>query len=54
MSRLTVTQQDGVVVLAGAIDETASVPELLSRTHGGRLVLDLAGVNFINSLGVRD
>jgi hypothetical protein len=28
--------------------------ELLGRAYNGRLVLDLAGVTFINSLGVRD
>ena len=40
--------------LSGAIDETATLPELLGHARGGRLVLDLAGVTFINSLGVRD
>ena len=41
-------------VLSGAIDETSGLVEMLGRAHDGRLVLDLAGVNFINSLGVRD
>ena len=54
MSRLTVTEQDDALVLAGAIDETAAIPELLARARGGKLALDLAGVTFINSLGVRD
>jgi len=54
MSRLTVTEQGDALVLAGAIDETASIPELVARARSGRLVLDLAGVTFINSLGVRD
>jgi eukaryotic-like serine/threonine-protein kinase len=54
MSRLTVTEQGDALVLVGAIDETASIPELVARARGGRLVLDLAGVTFINSLGVRD
>ena len=40
--------------LSGAIDEGARVSELVARAPGGRLVLDLAGVTFINSLGVRD
>jgi anti-anti-sigma regulatory factor len=53
-SRLTVTEQGDALALAGAIDETAALPELLARARGGRLVLDLAGVTFINSLGVRD
>jgi anti-anti-sigma regulatory factor len=54
MSRLTVTEQGGALVLAGAIDETATIPELVARAHGGVLALDLADVTFINSLGVRD
>lgn len=53
-SRITVTEQGDALVLAGAIDETAALHELLGRARAGRLVLDLAGVTFINSLGVRD
>lgn len=52
--RLTVTALDGALALAGAIDETAALSSLLARAEGGRLTLDLAGVTFINSLGVRD
>lgn len=54
MSRLQVQPGDGALMLSGAIDETAGLMELLARAQGGRLVLDLAGVTFINSLGVRD
>lgn len=54
MSRLTVTDEGGALVLAGSIDETADLMGLLGRAQDGRLVLDLAGVTFINSLGVRD
>ena len=54
MSRLTITEQGDALVLAGAIDETAAIPELVGRARGGRLALDLGGVTFINSLGVRD
>jgi len=54
MSRLTVTPQGDALVLAGSIDETADVMGLLAHARGGRLVLDLGGVRFINSLGVRD
>ena len=54
MSRLTVQPGDGALMLAGAIDETAGLMELLARAQGRQLVLDLAGVTFINSLGVRD
>lgn len=54
MSRLTVTPEGGVLLLSGSIDETADLMGLLGRAQGGTLVLDLAGVTFINSLGVRD
>jgi anti-anti-sigma regulatory factor len=51
--RMTVTPQGDALVLAGAIDETAGLDQLLQRARG-RLVLDLAAITFINSLGVRD
>lgn len=52
--RMTITVLADHLDLAGAIDETANVLELLDRAKNGRLVLDLSGVTFINSLGVRD
>jgi anti-anti-sigma regulatory factor/predicted RNA-binding Zn-ribbon protein involved in translation (DUF1610 family) len=42
------------LALSGAIDEHAGLAELLGMARGGRLVLDLGGITFINSLGVRD
>lgn len=42
------------LLLAGTIDETARLGELISRAQNGRLILDLAGITFINSIGVRD
>ena len=54
MSRLTVTPEGDALVLSGSIDETADLMGLLGRAQGGTLVLDLAGITFINSLGVRD
>lgn len=53
-SRLDIQPGQGQWLLSGAIDETSRLIELLARAQGGRLVLDLAGVTFINSLGVRD
>jgi anti-anti-sigma regulatory factor len=44
----------GRLVLAGSIDETAAVAELVGRAVSKRLVLDLSAITFINSLGVRD
>ena len=52
--RLQITAEGDHLLLAGSIDETANVGELLERAKNKRLVLDLAGVTFINSLGVRD
>ena len=53
-ARMTVEAQGDVLVIGGAIDEAAALPDLLARAQAGRLILDLAGVTFINSLGVRD
>ena len=52
--RLNIDAGEGQWNLSGSIDETSALTELLSRAHNGSLVLDLAGVTFINSLGVRD
>ena len=53
-TRLQITQDGDQLLLAGAIDETSDLLGLLDRAASGQLVLDLAGVTFINSLGVRD
>lgn len=52
--RLTIDKRGDELVLAGAIDESSQLDQLLTSAQKGRLVLDLAGVTFINSLGVRD
>jgi hypothetical protein len=52
--RMTITADGDALVLAGSIDETAELHELPARAYGGRLILDLAAITFINSLGVRD
>jgi len=52
--RMLLEAKPDQLVLSGAIDETAGLLDLVGRAHNGRLVLDLAGVTFINSLGVRD
>ena len=53
-TRMTIIEEGGALVLAGSIDETAALHELPARARNGQLVLDLAGITFINSLGVRD
>jgi anti-anti-sigma regulatory factor len=54
VSRLTVQPGQGQLMLSGAIDETAGLMDLLGKAQNGYLALDLGGVTFINSLGVRD
>jgi hypothetical protein len=52
--RMQVQPVNGQLVLSGSIDETANLLDLFKYAQGGWLVLDLAGISFINSLGVRD
>jgi anti-anti-sigma regulatory factor len=52
--RITLDRHGDAIVLSGAIDETARLGELLGQARGAHLALDLAGITFINSLGVRD
>lgn len=52
--RMTVTDLGDALALAGSIDEGAALHELIARARAGHLVLDLAAITFINSLGVRD
>jgi len=48
-------RRDGeVFVVAGAIDERAQLTALLRWANGKRMVVDLGGVTFVNSLGVRE
>ncbi|MBL0220146.1 MAG: hypothetical protein IPQ07_40540 [Myxococcales bacterium] len=42
------------LVLTGAIDETARLAELVAEAVDGKLALDLGGITFINSIGVRE
>lgn len=52
--RISIDSVDEALAISGAIDEAAGLPQLVERAAAGRLVLDLAGVTYINSLGVRD
>jgi anti-anti-sigma regulatory factor len=51
--RLTITRTEDAIALDGVIDESSFLGELLPGGPG-LLRLDLAGVTFINSLGVRE
>ena len=42
------------LTLAGAIDEHAQLLRVLDHAKDQRLVLDLGGITFINSLGIRE
>jgi anti-anti-sigma regulatory factor len=52
--RISIEPRGDALAISGSIDETAGLVDLLARAPERRLVLDLAGVVFINSLGVRD
>ncbi|HUS30285.1 MAG TPA: hypothetical protein VMZ53_17375 [Kofleriaceae bacterium] len=54
MSRMTVVPNADQLLLAGSIDESAKLTDLIAQAKNGRLVLDLAGITFINSIGVRE
>ena len=51
---MTVVPNADQLLLAGSIDESAKLTDLLTHAQNGRLVLDLAGITFINSIGVRE
>jgi len=51
--QLTYLREGSAVVCEGAIDERADLSKLIEHARDGVLVLDLAGITFINSLGVR-
>ena len=51
---LTYEQRGDKLALSGAIDDTANVLGLIKHAVRGRLVLDLGGIQFINSIGVRE
>ena len=50
----TCERDGGIFLIAGSIDERAQLADLVGRAAHGMLVLDLGGVTFINSLGVRE
>ena len=50
----TCERKGDVFVVGGSIDEHAQLTPLVRWTMDGALTLDLGGVQFINSLGVRE
>jgi len=53
IGRLTAAVDDGVLTLVGEIDDQATLSDLVDQI-GPRVVIDLKGVRFINSVGVRE
>lgn len=53
-SRLSIETRGDQVFLEGTIDEEANLHQLLDRARNGKLILDLGGIRFINSIGVRE
>ncbi len=51
--RITRAGDTDTVVLVGQIDDQSMLSEIIDQL-GGRVVIDLAGVRFINSIGVRE
>src|SRR4051794_26264483 len=51
---LTYEQRGDKLAITGAIDDKANVLGLLAHAVDNRLVLDLGGIRFINSIGVRE
>ena len=51
---MAVDTRGDVLFLEGVIDEHAPLGELVGRARNNRLVLDLAAITFINSIGVRE
>jgi len=53
IGRLTASIEDEVLSLVGEIDDQATLSDLIDQL-GPRVVIDLRGVRFINSVGVRE
>src|SRR5260221_12226254 len=51
---LTYAQRGDKLAIEGAIDDTADVLGLMTHAKAGTLVLDLGGIRYINSIGVRE
>jgi hypothetical protein len=51
---LTTSLRGDRVTLAGRIDETAQLAQLVAQLPAGPLVIDPEGVTFVNSVGMRE
>ena len=53
-SRMSCETRGDQLFLEGVIDENANLLDLVGRARNNKLVLDLGGITFINSIGVRE
>jgi anti-anti-sigma regulatory factor len=53
-ARMTCEVRGNHLTIAGALDEHAQLSTLLDHVKDQRLVIDLGGVTFINSIGIRE
>jgi len=53
-TRMSAEVRGDQVFLEGVIDENANLIDVLGRAKNNKLVLDLGGIRFINSIGVRE
>jgi hypothetical protein len=51
--RMTCEVRENRLTIAGSIDESSNLVRLVDHARDGWLLLDLGGVTFINSVGVR-
>jgi anti-anti-sigma regulatory factor len=54
MTRVTARIEGSRIVLAGRIDDTAQLGELVDRVPAGDVVIDTGAVTFVNSVGMRE
>lgn len=48
------TTEGARLTLAGRLDDTCQVSELAAQLPAGHIVIDTAGVTFVNSIGIRE
>ncbi len=53
-TRMSCDVRGDQLFLEGVIDENANLLDIVGRARNNKLILDLAGITFINSIGVRE
>jgi anti-anti-sigma regulatory factor/ribosomal protein S27AE len=52
--QIDTTSEGARVVLAGRLDDTCQAGELAAQLPPGHVVIDTAGITFVNSIGIRE